>query len=364
MKFLIMIILLAGLSAAQTTKEWAAAEAGHLKIPATLDSFKTFPHLSPFNQDTTSSCWSFSTLSFLESEMARQGVAPVRLAVMYPVYWGFVEKAARYIETKGASHFAPGDLFTGVLKTIEKYGIVPQQVYHGQSLPGVYNHKELYAALDKYLAEIKKIKNWDREEGVEKITEILDHYLGRPPTRFDFKGKSYTPQSFLKDYCHIRPDDYRMYTSFSYAPFGGEVTLDVPDNWARIAEYRNLPLDQFYGNLIKALKRGYSAAIDADISEPGRLPEQDVCFIPTFDYPAAAIDQKAREFRFKNGSTTDDHLMHIVGYTRYADSDWFLVKDSWRNAWEGRYKGYFLMRGDYVKLKVLAYVLHKEALND
>ncbi len=362
MKFIVVILSLTMIHAlfAQKTRDWAEEEAANMVMPAP-ENFEALPHLSPFNQDTTSSCWSFSTLSFLETEMTRQGVEPVRLAVMYPVYWGFVEKAARYIETRGASHFGPGDLFTGVLNTIEKYGIVPQQVFPGRS-GSSYNHERLYAALDKYLAEIKKINNWDKEEGVEKITEILDHYLGRPPTRFEYKGQSYTPLSFMRDYCHIRPEDYRMYTSFSYAPFGEEVLLDVPDNWARIARYRNLPLDEFYGNLIRALRSGYSAAIDADVSEPGRVPDRDICFIPSFDLPQQAIDQRAREFRFENGSTTDDHLMHIVAYSRYKGVDWFLVKDSWRNAWEGRFAGYYMMRGDYVKLKVLAYVLHKEAL--
>ncbi len=358
--FLLIFILTATLTA-QKAPGWAAEEAANIAMPVP-ETFGSLPHLSPFNQDTTSSCWSFSTLSFLETEMARQGVEPVRLAVMYPVYWGFVEKAARYIETRGVSRFAPGDLFTGVLKTVEKYGIVPQQVYHGQNRPGVYNHDALYAALDKYLAEIRKIRNWDKEEGVEKITEILDHYLGRPPAEFEFKGRHYTPKSFLEEYCRIRPEDYRMYTSFSYAPFGGEVLLDVPDNWARIAEYRNLPLEEFYGNLIKALRAGFSAAIDADVSEPGRVPARDICFIPSFDLPGQAIGQRAREFRFENGSTTDDHLMHIVAYSRYEDADWFLVKDSWRNAWDGNHKGYYMMRGDYVKMKVLAYVVHKDAL--
>lgn len=294
--------------------------------------------------------------------MARMGVKPVRLAMMYPVYWSFVEKARRYIKSRGRSHFGPGDLFTGVLHTIRKYGIVPQQAYAGQTRAcKTFNHDPLYAALDKYLAEITKIKNWDVDEGLTNIRKILDEYLGPPPDSFMFNGKRYTPHSFLTGYCRINPDDYRMATSFTYRNFGRKIALDVPDNWARDSVYENLPLNSFYSVLKKALQHGFGVGIDADVSEPGRIPEQDICFIPSFDV-AGKVTQMARELRFRNGSTTDDHLMHIVGFTRYKGRDWFLVKDSWRTAWDGKYNGYFMMDEAYVKLKILAFVVHKDVL--
>jgi len=359
---LILMISLTFRVGAQSPHDAARAEAQQLQAPPSLESFNPLQHLEPINQDTTSSCWSFSTLSFMESEMARQGVQPVRLAMMYPVYQAFVEKARRYIQTRGRSRFAPGDLFTGVLKIVKKYGIVPQSAYPGQTRScKTFNHDPLYAALDKYLEEITKIGNWDMEEGLHNIRRILDEYLGPPPATFNFKGQQYTPQSFLHDYCRLNPDDYRMFTSFTYAPFHSQIVLDVPDNWARDSVYQNLPLDAFYSLLKHAVEKGYSAAIDADISEPGRVPVKDVCFIPSFDFPQS-VTQMARELRFENGATTDDHLMHIVGLTTYQNADWFLVKDSWRTAWDGRLKGYFMMRDDYVCLKVLAFVVHKDAL--
>jgi bleomycin hydrolase len=54
--------------------------------------------------------------------------------------------------------------------------------------------------------------------------------------------------------------------------------------------------------------------------------------------------------------------MHIVGFTENAGQDWFLVKDSWRTAWEGNEAGYYFFHGDYIKLKALAYMVHKEAV--
>ena len=54
--------------------------------------------------------------------------------------------------------------------------------------------------------------------------------------------------------------------------------------------------------------------------------------------------------------------MHFLGYYRSHGQDWFLVKDSWRDAWQGKHPGYFFDHGDYVRLKVLAFLVNKEAI--
>ena len=60
--------------------------------------------------------------------------------------------------------------------------------------------------------------------------------------------------------------------------------------------------------------------------------------------------------------TTHDHLMHIVGFSQFNGEEWFLVKDSWRDAWEGQFKGYFFYHSDYAKLKILAFMVHKDGI--
>jgi bleomycin hydrolase len=111
-----------------------------------------------------------------------------------------------------------------------------------------------------------------------------------------------------------------------------------------------------------ALNNGFTLAIDGDINEPGRMGEQDICIIPAYDIPGAYINQEARDYRFDKGVTEDDHLMHIVGYGEVEGEDWFLVKDSWRDAFEGTHKGYFFFHKDYAKLKILAYLVHKDGV--
>jgi bleomycin hydrolase len=333
------------------------------EIPGDLSAFNPLFHFPPVNQDTTNACWSFSTLSFIESEMKRLGDAPVKLAVMFPVYYAFIEKTKKFVETQGVSRLAPGDLFPTVIDIVQTYGIVPEEVYHGQVCNSpIYNHKKMEAEIEGLKETIKQNDHWDESPALEKLVTILDNYLGKPPANFLYKGESFTPKSFALRYVNLHWQDYLLVTSFSYAPFWTFTSLNVPDNWRQTNRYYNVPLDVFYSGLILALTHGYSVAFDADIGEPGRQGATDVCFIPAYDIPAEFIDQAARDYRFARKITTDDHLMHMVGYAGYQGQDWFLVKDSWRDAWEGTFKGYFLFHEDYVRLKVLAYMVHKDAL--
>ena len=334
-----------------------------IEIPQSPESFNPLFHFPPVNQDTTSACWSFATASFFESEAKRLGFEPVKLAVMFPVYYGFIEKAKAFVKTKGKSRFAPGDLFTTVVEVVNKYGIVPEQNYRGQTRAcSTYNHRSLYSELNQYIEKVKTDSIWDEELVLKTVTFILDKHLGKPPEQFNYDGKKYNPKTFAAEKLHLPFQDYILVTSFSYAPFYSFTTLDVPDNWQKITDYFNVPLEVFYNSLKGAVKKGYSVVIDGDFSEPGRDGLKDISIIPEFDIPAGAINQSARDFRFNNKSTTDDHLMHIVGYQQLNGQDWFLVKDSWRDAFEGKYKGYFFYHGDFVKLKVLAYMVNKEGV--
>lgn len=363
--FLVLMILILGasISFAQNIDEYAQTYLKKIHKPGSVEEFNPLFHLPPVNQDTTNACWSFATLSFLESEMQRLGRQPVKLSVMFPFFHVYVEKARYFVQTRGKSRFAPGDLFSGVVDMIRKYGIVPEEAYRGETRScKTRNHTALEAELDTFMRRVKEYELWDEEFVLQKVRKILYKYLGVPPQEFVFNGKTYSPKSFSEEVVRLPWDDYLILTSFLYSPFGQFIELKVPDNWSHQKVYFNVPLDTWYSALKSAVKNGFSVAFDSDTGEPGRIGKYDACFVPEWDIPGRYISQQAREFRFKNGSTTDDHLMHIIGYKRIRGNDWFLVKDSWRTAWQGRHKGYYFFHGDYLRLKALAFMVHKDAV--
>ncbi len=143
----------------------------------------------------------------------------------------------------------------------------------------------------------------------------------------------------------------------------------MPDNWWHSKDYYNMPLDDFMAVLKNAIRNGYTMSIGGDVSEAGFLRTTNCAIVPSFDIPSAYINEEARQFRFSNGSTTDDHGMHLIGY--YVDKDgkdWYLVKDSSsgsRNIDEKSAEfGYYFFTEDYVKLKMMGYTVHKDALKD
>jgi bleomycin hydrolase len=359
----VLTVLITGTGWGQWADKEVENEISGMTIPDQIEQYHPVFHFPPVNQDTTQICWSFSTLSFIETEMQRIGLEPVKLSVVYPVYYTFVEKARYFIHERGQSRFEPGDLFSTVFEIIQKYGIVPQSVYRGQvGTNKTYNQDALYDELKAYMQDVKSEGRWDEEPVVARVKEILNRHVGLPPDSFEYEGKAYTPLSFLHEQVRLPWDDYILVTSFMYAPFDTYCTLEVPDNWRLNDRYFNVQLPLFYQSLKSALQRGYSAAIDGDISETGRCGEHDIAFVPHYDIPSDAIDQEVREYRFEKGLTQDDHLMHVIGFTTSDNADWFLIKDSWRDAWEGDQKGYFFYRGDFVKLKVLAYLVHRNAV--
>ena len=331
--------------------------------PMRVEEFEPLFHFDSRNQDTTLVCWSFSTTSFLETEMQRLGLEPVQLARMYPVYSVFLDKAKRFVQSRGTSRFAPGDLFSGVLETIRNYGIVPEEAYRGQArVCETYNHDRMYHQLDSLMRFVKVSRMWNENRVLAKVAAILNAQLGRPPKEFQYKGKTYTPKSFLDEVVRLPWDEYLLVTSFSYGPFDQFIELRVPDNWAHRENFFNVPLETFTAGVREALVNGYSVAIDADISEPSYRETKTYAIIPPYDMPVGSITQEAREFRFENGSTTDDHLMHIIGYRQFNGQDWYLVKDSWRTAFEVRPDGYFFFHKSYIQLKVLAYLVHRDGV--
>ncbi|MCA2005390.1 MAG: peptidase C1, partial [Ignavibacterium sp.] len=183
-------------------------------------------------------------------------------------------------------------------------------------------------------------------------------------TSFTYEGKTYTPQSFLKGYLKLNMDDYVDVLSYMQQPYWQQVEYEVPDNWWHNKDYYNVPLDDFMNAIKSAIKNGYTLAIGGDVSEPGYDSWTKCAVVPTFDIPSEYIDENARQFRFSNETTTDDHGIHLVGYKEQDGKMWFLIKDSGAGARNVDPKGFYFYHEDYVKLKIMDFLVHKDAVKD
>lgn len=334
-----------------------------IDVPAGPQAFDAIWHNPPVAQYYTGSCWAYCSISFLESEVKRLHGREVKLSEMWIVYWEYVEKARRFLAEYGHSVVAEGSQDHGTLEVCRLYGVVPAEAYAGVlTASGRHDHTPLIEELTGYLDWVKSSGTWDIDRNLAHVRGILDRHLGAPPVEFTHGGRSYTPRSFFDEVCALEVDDYVSIVSRLNEPFGTYVLLDVRDNWRRKADYLNLPLDTWTRVVRESLQDGYTVALGGDNSEVGMDGLHDAAVIPEWDIPAKHIDQAARELRIDNGQTGDDHGVHAVGLRKHKGRQWVLVKDSNRSSRLGQYPGYYMWDLDYIRLKMLAVMVHKDRL--
>jgi bleomycin hydrolase len=333
--------------------------------PSSVEAFKAPFHFPPRRQYRTGTCWSFSTTSYFESEVRRLTGQEIRLSPLYTVYWEYVEKALGYVAKRGGQPIAPGSESDAVSIIWRKYGTVPEAAYSGLA-PGrdKYDDNELCAELRGYLEFARANNYWDEAVVVGQVRAILDKYMGRPPEDFEYAGRRYTPKQFLDGVVKLNLDDYVEFMSTLSVPFYTRAKYDFPDNWRPTATAHNVPLQDFYAILARVTARGWTAAIGGDTSESGMFGLENAAVVPSFDIPQESIDQDSRELRIDNLTTGDDHGLHVLASMKTGGHDWYLIKDSGAGAQWGRFKGYFFYRDDYVKLKMLTLMVHKDAARE
>jgi bleomycin hydrolase len=336
-----------------------------LDLPKSKDEFTHYWHNDPLSQGLTGTCWSFSTTSFFESEIFRVNKREIKLSEMYTVYWEYVEKVRRFVRERGNSYVAEGSEANAVRRMWKMYGIVPEEVYTSK-LPEqkYFDHSKLIDEITVYLNSVKERNAWNEEEVLSTIKSILNYYIGMPPAKFSYEGKEYTPKEFLSKVVNLNLDDYVDVISLMQSPYYTKIVYDVPDNWWRDGSYYNVPLDEYMSLVKNAIRNGFTMAIGGDVSESGIDANYKVAMVPTFDVPSEYIDENARQFRFSNETTTDDHGIHLIGYKNQNGKDWFLIKDSGSGSFNVGDKGYYFYTEDYVKLKIVDFMVHKDAVGD
>ena len=356
----------------------------------TFTVVKENPVTSIKNQFNTGTCWSFSGVGFLESELLRMNKGEHDLSEMYIVRKNYEDKAVKYARLHGNLNFSPGGSFADVVETIDDYGILPDSIYKGLHYgTDSHDHGEMDKVLKGYMKSLVE-NNTLTTAWFNGFKGILDAYLGEVPQTFIYEGKRYTPQSFATS-LGLKSDDYVSLTSFTHHPFYSKFPIEIPDNW-RWADSYNLPLDEMIAVIDNAIMNGYTVAWASDVSEPG-FSRLGIAIVPDENAPENAgsdqakwldlspreknnfvrekigreilkektITQEMRQQDFDNFKTTDDHGMQIYGIANDQNGNkYYMVKNSW--GMTGPYNGIWYASEAYVRYKTTSIVVNKKAL--
>lgn len=340
------------------------------------------------DQNQSGTCWAYSSLGFLESELLRMGKGEHDLCESFLVYHTYMDRADKAIRTHGDVSFSQGGSFYDAIYCLKNYGIVPQDAMPAPGTPygdSLFNFNQLSNVTTAYVEAIAK-SNAKKINPVWKkdLNCMYENYFGKLPEKFTYKGKEYTPQSYAKS-LGLNPDDYVSLTSFTHYPFYSKFIIEVQDNW-RWAESYNLPLDEFMEVMDQAVRNGYSFAWGADVSEKG-FSRQGIATVP--DTKSAAdktgsdaarwtgtngkgvtpadakgekvITQEMRQLGYDNWETTDDHGMIIYGLAKDQNGkEYFMMKNSW--GVYGPYKGLWYVSKPYVAYKTMNILINKHAI--
>lgn len=217
--------------------------------------------------------------------------------------------------------------------------------------------------MNEYLQSVKKNNSWNEDEVISNIKSTLNFYLGTPPSEITVDGKKMTPMQYFTG-LNLNLDDYYDVISLMEKPYYQKMVYDVPDNWWLDGEYYNVPLDDYMSIVKNAIRKNYTLCIGGDVSEPGYDSFKEVAIVPSFDIPSEYIDENARQFRFTNGTTGDDHGIHLVGYTTKNGKDWYVIKDSGAGSRNGNNIGFYFYHEDYLKLKIIDFMVHKDMVSE
>ncbi len=344
------------------------------------------------NQANSGTCWSYSGVGFLESELIKAGKGTLDLSDIYIVRRNYEDKGKKYVRMSGKLNFGQGGSFADVVATLDEYGVLPETDYTGLNYgEDKNNHNELADILEGYLNGV--IKNSNKKLSTawfEGYKGVLDAYLGKVPATVKVGGKTLTPQQYAQS-LGLKSSDYVSLTSFTHHPYYSQFAIEVPDNW-RWANSYNLPLDELMQVMDNALENGYTILWGSDVSETG-FTRDGVAVIPDMDarenvgsdqahwlglsqseknneirkkisegpVKEITVTPEMRQAAYDNYQTTDDHGMQIYGIAKDQNgTKYYMVKNSWGET--GKYKGLWYASETFVRYKTMNYVVNKNAI--
>ncbi len=351
------------------------------------------------DQHQSGRCWLFTGLNVLRAQMIdEQNLASLEFSQNYLFFYDQLEKCNlflqavidtkhlpmddRQVEWLFKNPLSDGGQFTGVSNLVMKYGVVPAEI-----MPENYqtnNTSAISSLMATKLREygLKLRSQKDRRapaalkvEMLKELYSMLARAYGVPPTEFEWtmrdkdgnviSTKSYTPQSFYKEYfgdldlendfVMVMNDPSREY----YKVYEIEYDRHVydGDNWV----YLNLPIEEVEALAIASIKDNKAMYFSCDVGK-FLLSKKGTLDINNFDYASLMgvefpMNKEERVRTFASGSS---HAMTLIAVDldEEGNAKKWMVENSWGP--QAGWKGNLIMTDEWFEEYMFRVVVNKK----
>ena len=364
------------------------------------------PTLEVTNQQASGRCWLFAATNVLRERIAKElNLEKFELSQSYLAFWDKFERANYFLESILETANLPADdrtvsfvLATGVhdggqwdmfAHIVEKYGVVPKDVYHEtyQSCHTNSMNHYLNRNLKICAAKLRALVAEGRPEA--EIQAAKSEMLGRvygflcscytePPRTFDFeyvdKDKNYhiekgmTPASFCEKYVGdlLKKTVSVIHAPTKDKPYHKTYTIRMLGNvvGGREVRHLNLTMDEFKAAVIAQMQAGKVVWFGSDVGKFGER-EKGVWDDQSFDAALlTGLDMEiSKADALDYGFSAMNHAMVLTG-VQLEDGRpvrW-KIENSWGDA-NGE-KGYYVCSDSWFDQYVFQAAVEREYLGD
>ena len=310
------------------------------------------------DQSQSPTCWVFGTNSLFESDVLKKYNLRLNLSEMYIARYAYIDKAKQFLATKGKTYFEGGGQFHDVIRVINNYGMVPEELYDGKPNEQFnHNHSLLDTAMKIFVNGLLNDRKTELDSvDLQQMNDTLDKYLGKVPAQFSYEEKLYTPKIFAEEVVRFS-NEYAELVSFADQPLYKKFILADKYNWANDSFY-NISLEDMRMLVDTALYKGWSVGWEGDVTEAGFNYFGGFASFPDSTH----FYDEERLINYKNESTERDHMLQIVGVGKDGNNKkWYFLKNSW-GTYFSKFDGYLFMEENYFRLKTVILFVNKKAL--
>lgn len=334
------------------------------------------------NQKSSGRCWLFTGLNVLRAAAIDKYKLndDFQFSQVYNFFYDQLEKANLFLQAVIDTRDLPfddrevdwlfsnpigdGGTFTGVADIVCKYGLVPSNV-----MPESFASNSTSAMTSKLRTLLRKDGLMLREnpQGVKKkdipsyleeqklsmleeVYHVLALCLGVPPKEFEWKGKTYTPQSFYSELLgYDLQNNYVMLMNDPSREYGKvyEINYDRHTYDGHNWKYVNLPTDKIKQMAVSSIKENVAMYFSCDVSKYLNRTT-GVADLNNYDYESLlgvdlSMNKEQRVLTHDSGSS---HAMTLVAVDlKDGEPVKWMVENSW-GASSG-YKGNIIMTDEW-----------------